>query len=147
MKQLLKGVLVSTQPWAQPLLMDLSMATPKLDHDALRENISSYSKTVRDEGYSPPPTKSWQRVFSVPIKEVCPSTSTVTHHPFLSSHNENLSNNFLHPEQTYFPVLPQTRELQNALFSSRYFSFNSVLFSYMLSLLTSAHELPLSFLS
>jgi hypothetical protein len=59
MIKLLKGVLVSTQPWAQPLLMDLSMATLELNHDALRETLSAYSKTVRDKGYSPPPMKSW----------------------------------------------------------------------------------------
>jgi hypothetical protein len=29
---------------------------PKLDHDALREILSLCSTTVRDEGYSPPPT-------------------------------------------------------------------------------------------
>jgi hypothetical protein len=127
--------------------MDLPLATPELDHDALRETLSSYSTTVRDKGYSPPPTKSWQRVFSVPSKEVCPSTSTVTRQPRLSACNENLANNFLHPEQAYFPVLPRTRELQNTLFSSRDCSFDSALFADLLALLASAHKLPLSFLS
>jgi hypothetical protein len=29
--------------------MDLPLATPELDHDALRETLSSFSMTVRDE--------------------------------------------------------------------------------------------------
>ena len=37
--QLLRGVLVSTQQYAQWLQTDLPLATPELDHDALRFNL------------------------------------------------------------------------------------------------------------
>jgi hypothetical protein len=70
--------------------MDLSLATPELDHGALREIISPYSTTIRDEGYSPPPTGTWQLVFSTPSKEVCTSTFSVTHQPHLSSCSQTL---------------------------------------------------------
>jgi hypothetical protein len=70
--------------------MDLPLATPELDHDALRETLSSCSMTVRDEGYSPPPTGSWKPVFFVPSKEVCTSNSIVTYQPCLSSCKKNL---------------------------------------------------------
>jgi hypothetical protein len=70
--------------------MNLSLATPELDHDALRDILSPFSTTVRDEGYSHPPTKSWQPDFSTPSKEVYASTSSVTHQPGLSSYRETL---------------------------------------------------------
>jgi hypothetical protein len=38
-KQLLKGVPVSTQPYAQSLLIDLPLATLELGHNALRLNL------------------------------------------------------------------------------------------------------------
>jgi hypothetical protein len=78
--------------------MDLPLATPKLDHDALRETLSSSSATGRDGDYSPPPMGSWQWVFSVPSKEVCLSTSTVTRQPHLLDCNENLANILLLPK-------------------------------------------------
>jgi len=109
-------------------MTDSPFSTPKLDHDALRKTLYFYSTTVRDGDYSPPPTESWQWVFSVPSKEVFLSTSIVTRQPRLSSCSENLANNFLRLERAYFLVLPRTRELQNALFSSRDCSFNSALF-------------------
>jgi hypothetical protein len=62
--------------------MDLPLATLELDHDALRENLSSFSVSVRDGGYSPPPTGSWQPIFFLPRKAVCTSTSTVTRQHF-----------------------------------------------------------------
>jgi hypothetical protein len=86
--------------------MDLPLATPELDHDALRKTLYSYSATVRDEGYSPPPTKTWPLIFFVPRKEVCMSTSTVTCQPHLSDCTENHSIHFLHLERYYFSVLP-----------------------------------------
>jgi hypothetical protein len=70
--------------------MDLPLATPELDHDALREILSLCSMTVRDEGYSPPPTGNWKLVFSTPSKEVCMSTSSVTRQPHLSSCSQTL---------------------------------------------------------
>jgi hypothetical protein len=70
--------------------MDLPLATPELDHDALREILYLCSMTVRDEGYSPPPTGSWKSVFSTPSKEICTSTSSVTRRPHLSSCSETL---------------------------------------------------------
>jgi hypothetical protein len=52
----------------------------------IRERIlSSGSTTVKDEGYSPPPTRSWKRVLSIPSKEAYLSTSSVTQHPHLSA--------------------------------------------------------------
>jgi hypothetical protein len=44
-------------------LMDLPLATPELDHDALRDNSFFRLSNSRDKGYSPPPTGYWQRVF------------------------------------------------------------------------------------
>jgi hypothetical protein len=41
--------------------MDLPLATPELDHDALPEIISSFSTRVKVGGYSPPPTRTWKR--------------------------------------------------------------------------------------
>jgi hypothetical protein len=52
------------------LLRDLPLATPELDHDALREILSLCSAIIRDKVYSPPPTRTSQLVFSIPIKEV-----------------------------------------------------------------------------
>jgi hypothetical protein len=70
--------------------MDLPLATPELDHDALREIISPCSTTVRNRGYSPPPTRNWQLVFFIPSKEVCTSTYSVTRQPHLSSCSQTL---------------------------------------------------------
>jgi hypothetical protein len=50
----------------------------ELEHGSLIETLSPCSTTVRDKGYSPPPTRTWQLVFSAPRKEVCTSTSSVT---------------------------------------------------------------------
>jgi hypothetical protein len=115
-KRLLKGVHVSSQPQAQSLLTDLPLATPELYHDALREIISPCSTTVRDEGYSPLPTGAWQLVFSTPSKEVCTSTSSVTHRPRLSACSE---------------TLPMASYSQNELASK--FSLNSKVKNLMLS--------------
>jgi hypothetical protein len=71
--------------------MDLPLATPELDHDALREILSLCSTTVRDEGYSPSPTETGCLVFSTPSKEVCMSTSSVTRQPRLSACSETLA--------------------------------------------------------
>jgi hypothetical protein len=98
--------------------MDLPLATPELDHDALRETLSPCSMTVRDKGYSPPPTGSWQPVFSIPSKEVCVSTSTVTRQPRLSACSENPAHGFLQPKRACFSVFLSTPELNNTLFSS-----------------------------
>jgi hypothetical protein len=70
--------------------MDLPLATPNLDHDALRNILSPYTTTMRDQGYSPPPIGNWQLVFYTPRKEVCTSTSSVTRQPRLSSCSETL---------------------------------------------------------
>jgi hypothetical protein len=64
------------------------LATPELDHDALREILSLFSTTVRDEGYSPSPTETGYLVLSSPRKEVYTSTSSVTRRPRLSSCSE-----------------------------------------------------------
>jgi hypothetical protein len=40
--------------------MDLPLATPELDHDALIFNPLLWLNDSRDEGYSPPPAGSWQ---------------------------------------------------------------------------------------
>jgi hypothetical protein len=71
-------------------MMDLPLVTLELDHDALREIIYPFSMTVRDRGYSPPPTGSWKLVFSTPSKEVCVSTSSVTRQPRLSACSKTL---------------------------------------------------------
>ena len=51
--QLLKGVLISTQPYSQSLPMDLSLATPELKPQWFEiQTLTSSSMEVRDEGYS-----------------------------------------------------------------------------------------------
>jgi hypothetical protein len=68
----------------------LPLAIPKLDHDSLREILSSFSTTVRDKSYSPPLTGNWQPVFSTPRKDFCTSTSSITRQPCLSACSKTL---------------------------------------------------------
>jgi hypothetical protein len=79
--------------------------TPYIDHDALRETLPSCSVTVRDEGYSPLPTRIGKMVFSSPRKGAC-NECFLNHssslQPRLSSWTENAPNNFLHPEKAFF---------------------------------------------
>jgi hypothetical protein len=56
----------------------------------MREILSLFSTTFKDEGYSPSPTGTWQLVFSPPRKEVYMSTSSVTCHPHLSACSQTL---------------------------------------------------------
>jgi hypothetical protein len=52
--QLLRGVLISTQPYAQSLPMDLSLATPEIRPRCSEiQSITFDSMEVRDEGCSP----------------------------------------------------------------------------------------------
>jgi hypothetical protein len=50
-------------------LTDLPLATPKIDHDSLRDILSPFSTTVRDRGFSPPPTGNWQPIVLYSKKE------------------------------------------------------------------------------
>jgi hypothetical protein len=115
-------------------LLDLPLATPELDHDALREILSPCFTTVRDEGYSPHPTGPWQPDSSTPSKEVCAGTSSVTCQPRLSTCNENPAHGFLQPKTSLLLNFSFYSRVENMLlFSSRDYSLYFVIFQISLS--------------
>jgi hypothetical protein len=70
---------------AQSLLTDLPLASPELDHDALRENSffglsNRQGRMLLSSSY-----KLLATGFFIPSKDSCMSTSSVTQHPRLSS--------------------------------------------------------------
>jgi hypothetical protein len=70
--------------------MYLPLSTLELDHDSLREILSPCSTIVRDGGYSPPPTRSWQMDSSTPSKEFFMRNFLFTRQPRLSSCRDTL---------------------------------------------------------
>jgi hypothetical protein len=60
---------------------------------------------VRDEGYSPPPTRNRPPVFPTPRKEVYTSTSSVTRQPRLSSCSQTLPMDSFSQKRAYFSAL------------------------------------------
>jgi hypothetical protein len=96
--------------------MDLPPATPELDHDSLRETLSSCSTTVRDRGYSPPPT--WDlgnRLSLYQARRSARVPSQSLRQPRLLACNENPANRFLQPKTSLFLCSSSNQRTTSAL--------------------------------
>jgi len=65
--------------------MDLPLVIPELDHDALRDNFSFRLSNNQGRRLFPSSHRILAMCFSIPSKEACLSTSSVTQHPHLSA--------------------------------------------------------------